>query len=141
MNDEIKIENLKKISMSFEAGSSEKDMDLIHDPLFFEFIYGIGKEGLVPFENEIYGKKQGDIIGLAIPINDIDRFFGHIPFPIWKIFKKPEKLFIKMKVEKIVPAEGSEVVKAISAIVDECSCGCGCGDSACPPSQDPRLIG
>jgi hypothetical protein len=128
MNEEIKIENLKKISMSFEAGTSEKEMDLISVPVFFEFIYGIGKEGLVPFENEIYGKKEGDITGFAIPINDIDRFFAHIPFPIWKIFKKPEKLFIKMKVEKIISADGSEVVKAISEIVEGCSCGCGCCD-------------
>ena len=61
-----KVENLKKITLSFQAGTSPGTMDLTPKYPEFEFIFTLGPEGMTPFEYELVDKAQGEEIPLHI---------------------------------------------------------------------------
>ena len=61
-----KVENLKKITLTFQAGTSPDNMNLIPRFPRFEFIFALGQEGMSPFEYELVNKTEGDEISLHI---------------------------------------------------------------------------
>lgn len=61
-----KVEEMKKVSLLFEAGRSEKVMDLVPDHPAFAFIFGLAPEGMTPFEYELLDKAEGE--NVVIPL-------------------------------------------------------------------------
>jgi hypothetical protein len=57
-----KVENLKKVSLRLEAGTTAYRMDLTPAVLEFEFIFGIGSGGMSPFEYQLVNKAAGEEI-------------------------------------------------------------------------------
>ena len=55
-----KVENLKKITLTLQAGTSPDTMDLTLQYSSFEFIFALGQEGMSPFEYELLNKAEGD---------------------------------------------------------------------------------
>jgi len=55
-----KVENLKKITLSFQAGTSKDTMDLTPKYAEFDFIFAIGPDGMTPFEYELVDKAEGE---------------------------------------------------------------------------------
>ena len=45
-----KVENLTKVTLRLEAGTTADDMNLSLPVSEFEFIFGIGPDGMCPFE-------------------------------------------------------------------------------------------
>jgi len=65
------VENLKKITLSFQAGSSPEVMDLTPKYPQFEFIFALGQEGMSPFEYELVNKTEGEEV-LILPFDWVD---------------------------------------------------------------------
>ena len=113
-----KIDNLKKITLSVEAGTAPDSMDLTPQSSQFEFIYGLGISGLTPFEIHLADKTVGEEVRLHINREEIQQVFQHlILFPL----NLPEHLgdfYLKLKIIKVSRAEQREVIKALAEIAN-----------------------
>ena len=124
-----KVENLKKVFLKIEAGTTAECMDLTPTALEYEFIFGISPAGMCRFEYELIQKTEGDIVILRLNREEIHHFSGHLLLPVLNLFEEYESLFLKVKIIKISPADTKEVIKALAESTshsDGCGCGCGC---------------
>jgi len=124
-----KVENLKKITLKLEAGTSPQNMDLILDKSDFEFIFGIGPSGISPFEYELVDKTEGQEVLIEIKKEDISNFFEHLHPLIIPLNDDIEGFFLKIIIQKIAAVDHREVVKALADVTAHghgCDCGCGC---------------
>jgi hypothetical protein len=124
-----KVENLKKITLKLEAGTSPQNMDLRLDKPEFEFIFGIGISGISPFEYELVDKTEGQEVLIEIKKENISNFFEHLPPPIIPLDDDIEGFFLKIIIQQIAPVDHREIVKALADLTAHghgCDCGCGC---------------
>ncbi|CAB1064903.1 hypothetical protein D1BOALGB6SA_9700 [Olavius sp. associated proteobacterium Delta 1] len=126
-----KVENLKKITLSFQAGTSRDAMDLTPSYPEFSFIFGLAPEGMTPFEYELVEKAEGDDVLIHLEKNNLNRFFEHLNPPIRDLFDGREDVYLNVKILEASAAENREVVKAMADMTAHggggCDCGCGCG--------------
>ena len=126
-----KVENLKKISLSFQAGTSANETDLTLKHSEFSFIFGLAPEGMTPFEYELVDKIEGDAVLLHLYKNTLNSFFEHLTPPIWDLLDNRTEVHLKVKIKEISAAENREIVKAMADMTAHpgggCDCGCGCG--------------
>ncbi len=124
-----KVENLKKVTVAMEAGTSVQNMDLSLDNPEFEFIFGIGPSGISPFEYELADKTEGQHILIELKKENFDIFFEHLHPPIFHLINEKDSLFIRVEIKKIATADQRDVVKALADVTAHghgCDCGCGC---------------
>ena len=86
-----KVQNLKKIRLELEAGTSQNNMDLNLDNPEFEFIFGLGPEGMSPFEYELVDKSAGQEVLLQLKNEFMPAFFEHLHLPIINLFKQRDE--------------------------------------------------
>lgn len=123
-----KIENLKKITLSVEAGATPNSMNLTSQSFQSEFIFGLGTDGLVPFEYELSDKTEGDEILLHLKQEKIHEMFQHINMPFPRFSEHPDSFYLKVQVVKVVQADDREIVRALAEIA---SCGSHCCGDGC----------
>ena len=127
-----KVENLKKITLTFQAGTSPDEMDLTPKYPEFSFIFGLAPEGMTPFEYELVEKFEGDEVQLHIIKDHINKFFEHLNPPIWDLLNGRSEIYLSVKIESVSTATNREIVKAMADMTahgggGDCDCGCGCG--------------
>ena len=119
-----RISPLKRIRLSLEAGTVPETMDLTDGPLTFEFIIGIGKQGLSPFEIQLMGNRAGDELRHHLTGSDLPVFLEHL-LPAFPFHPKSDAPFhIKLQILEIATPDNREVVRAMAE-------GTGCGGSCC----------
>ena len=120
-----KISALKKVTLSIEAGTAPDSMELIPKPSLFEFIFGLGTQGLTPFEFELADKTAGYMICLHLKREEIPLVFQHLILPPLNIPKHLDSFYLKVQVIKVIPADQREVIKALAetASCDDHCCG------------------
>ncbi|MEJ2170382.1 MAG: hypothetical protein P8X90_33200 [Desulfobacterales bacterium] len=129
-----KVENLKKVTLNFRAGTSADAMDLIPKNPEFSFIFGLATEGMTPFEYELVDKSEEEEVLLRIKKNAFNRFFEHLSPPLGDLFEGRDEIYVRARIAAVADAENREIVKAMADIADMaahggsgCDCGCGCG--------------
>jgi hypothetical protein len=126
-----KVENLKKITLAFQAGTSPGKMDLTPKYPEFSFIFGLSPEGMSPFEYELVEKVEGDDVLLHLQKETFNTFFENLNPPLWDLFDCREEIYLKVKILKVSAADNREIVKAMAEMAANggggCDCGCGCG--------------
>jgi hypothetical protein len=128
-----KVENLKKITLSFQAGTSKDTMDLTPKYAEFDFIFALGPDGMTPFEYELVDKAEGEEVLLHIHKQAFYNFFEHLNPPIWDLFGGREDVYLKARIAAIAAADTRDIVKAMAEMTAHggggCDCGgdCGCG--------------
>ena len=125
-----KVENLKKITLSFQAGTTADEMDLTPKHPEFSFIFGLAPEGMTPFEFDLVDKVVGDAVLLHLHKNTLNSFFEHLIPPIWDLLDSRTEVHLKVEIKEIAAAENREIVKALADRTAHggggCDCGCGC---------------
>ena len=124
-----KVENLKKVTLRLEAGTTTSDMNLSLPACEFEFIFGIGPSGMCPFEYQLVNKAAGAEISMPLEKEATQRLFEHLDLPITRLFEKHDLLYLKIQILKIEQPDNKEVIKALADMAShdhECGCGCGC---------------
>jgi len=125
-----KVENLKKIILSIQAGTSQYTMDLTPKYPKVEFIFGLGLEGMMPFEYELADKTEGESVLLHLRKEDFYSFFEHLNPPLMDLFEGRDEVYLKVNINAVTTAENREIVKAMAAMAGHggvgCDCGCGC---------------
>ena len=119
-----KIENLNKVTLSLEAGTSSDHMNITPRPTEFEFVYGLGTFGLTPFEFTLADKICGDEILVQLRQEDLQRYFEHINLPIFRYTKDHNSFYLKARIVNISQADSKELLKAMARIAN-------CDDSCC----------
>ena len=128
-----KVENLRKITLSFQAGTSNDTMDLTPKYPEFDFIFAIGPDGMTPFEYELVDKAEGEEVLLHIHKQGFYNFFEHLNPPMWDLFDDCEDVYLKATIAAIATADSRDIVKAMAEMTAHggggCDCGgdCGCG--------------
>ena len=124
-----KVENLKKVTLHLQAGTADDDMNLSLSVPEFEFIFGIGPNGMCPFEYQLVNKAAGEEISMPLKKEQTHQLFGHLDLPVRRLFEKHDLLYLKIQILNIEQPDSREVVKALADIVSHdhgCDCGCGC---------------
>ena len=124
-----KVENLKKVILRLEAGTTADHMDLTPAGLEFKFIFGIGPGGLCPFEYELVNKDEEELVLLRLNKEEVHHFLGHLHLPLMDLLEKNKSFFLKVKILKIDKPSSKEVGKALAEMAShpgDCDCGCGC---------------
>ena len=109
-----KVGPLKKITLSWEAGSGPDGIDLTSGSGLFEFIYNLGPWGLSPFEYELAGKAVGDSISIRIKNGQVAEILEHLEALLPDLPRESASLHLRFKVLKITPADPGEVIKAMA---------------------------
>jgi len=119
---------LKEISLSYTAGSAPGTDDYIPSPETLRFVFGLGVDGLTPFEAELEGRSVGEQVRCRVDRNRVLEVFGHIlnemgPLPIHK-----DQFYLNVQVDEIGEVDSRKLVQALAATTS-CGgdCGCGCG--------------
>jgi hypothetical protein len=113
-----KIEVLKKIILSVEAGTAPDSMDLTPQPAQFEFIYGLGTSGLTPFEIQLADKTVGQEVQLHLSREDIPQVFQHLAFFPLNLPENADSFYLKLKIKSVLHADQREVIKALAEIAN-----------------------
>ena len=129
------VQNLKKITLSFQAGTSADMMDLMPMNPQFEFIFGLSAEGMTPFEYELVDQPEGQDVLLHLDRQSLGNFFEHLNVPLLDLFSNRSTLYLKVKIEAVTTADTREIVKALAQMTEYsdsgCSCGCDGGSCGC----------
>jgi len=118
------IENLMKVTLDITADGEKGTND---QTAVFEFIYGVGAEGITPFEKALFGKSVGDRVRLEIGPADYRETVGHLELPLFEQIGIAKATCLKTTVAGIAKPEDREVVKAMASPGSCSECGCGCG--------------
>ena len=125
-----KIDNMTKVTLSLEAGSSAEAVDLTPAPVTFEFIFGIGSQGLTPFEFQVAGLAEGEVVVIPVKQSEAGPFFGFHRPPILQWTEGQEVFYLTARVLRVAQAGSREVIKAMADMTacNECGGDC-CGHS------------
>jgi hypothetical protein len=92
------------------------------------FIFGVGPEGLVPFELTLSGRAVGEEVRFTVAAGDAGRFFGHLAPAALRLFDRDAEV-LAARIEAVERPDPREVVRALAETAGHgsCDCGCGCG--------------
>lgn len=124
------ISPLTKISLAVSAHSLEQDDRQVRSGAVFDFVYGIGTEGLSGFETKLHGLAPGARLNIRIMADEAPSYFEHLRCPLLDALKIQPPFDLNIEVRSVAPATNRELVHAL-ANKDTggcgCDCGCGCG--------------
>ena len=119
------------VTVSFETGTSQTALDISPIQHKINFIFGLGVDGMTPFEYKLVDKVEGDRVEFLLKKNDCFRFFGHLTPSFVHLVDSCDEVYLKATVEGITPAKNREIIKAMAEMTAHgeagCDCGCGCG--------------
>lgn len=122
------IDHLQRVTLRIEAGRTPEKMDLTVEPAVADFIFGIGSQGLSPFEYGLAGRSVGDEVNLTVRKGEAGKFFEHLVHILPRFSETEEILYLKIGVADIGRAETAEIVRAMATMA---SCDGDCGDGCC----------
>lgn len=123
----MKAEPLKRISVVLEAGALPGRWDLRVPEARLSFVLGIGSRGLTPFEYLLIGHGVGDTIHFSLTAAEPPVFFEHLAPHLDPLFDGRPEVHFQARIERIEPADGRTVVKAMAESLAHGGGGCGCG--------------
>ncbi len=121
------VEPLKEIRLRYTAGSAPGTADLLPSPETLRFVFGLGVDGLTPFEAALDGKAVGDQAQYRIARSRVPEIFAHLlnemgPLPINR-----DEFYLNVRIEEIGEVDSRQLVQALAATTSCGGCDCGCG--------------
>ena len=122
-----KVEGLKKVRVLLEAGTRKENMELMPEPVAFEWVAGVDVEGFTPFEYALLEKEVGDTVEMEIAGWRVDEMFGRLAVPLPENAKSLDRFFLRVTVKGVDAPDQKEVVQAMAGMVGDCGGDC-CGN-------------
>jgi hypothetical protein len=119
-----RVDNMTMVTVSMEAGSTARTMDLTPTPQECEFVFGIGSGGLTPLEFELAGKHIGEEVLMHIRREDLADTFQHVPIPSFCLSNTLDGCWLKLRIAGVREADQREIIKALADMA-------GCGSDCC----------
>jgi len=125
-----KAEPTKRVMGKVWMGDFRGEYGLAPEGRPFDFIFGIGSQGLTPLEYLLFEKSPGQSVETIVKKDEAAGFAGHIDLGIGGLFKEHDRLWLKIAISSVETVTPREVVKAIAQSQESCGggCGCGCGE-------------
>ena len=117
---------LKKVSLDLTLTSPTR-IDDESTSIQFDFIYGLGSEGITPFEKALFGKAPQDAIELHVSPDQAAVVFGHLTCDFLQLTRSTLPFDLRAVIRAIETPDNREVVKAMAKSTscgDGCDCGC-----------------
>jgi hypothetical protein len=127
-NEILSIAPLKKVSLVLGNRSIKGD-ERAAGKRHYDFIYGIGSDGITPFEKVLFGKYPGDQIQLKLEAGPPTEIFGHLTCSIADMLNHIWPEHLDISIASVEPVGNRELVKAMaqtSGCLGGCECGCDC---------------
>jgi hypothetical protein len=120
---------LMKVTVSCGAGPGAAEADPGPDRRDVTFVYGIGPEGLVPFERLLFGRTVGEVLRFTVAAGEAGHLFGHLAPEVLGLCDHPAEVRFAARIAAVERPDPREIVRALAAATghDPCDCGCGCG--------------
>ena len=127
----LSVSMLHRVALQIRAGRTAEAMDILPEPVPFNFILGLGTDGLTPFEKEIAGKAPGETLVLMVSGEQWRQIFGHLMPPPGLPPLDTGKVCLEIYIEGTQAAQQREVIKGLAEVANYgdygCGGGCGCG--------------
>jgi hypothetical protein len=120
----MNIAYMRKVTLSLSAGEEGKRTEAGLDPKQFDFIFGIGSDGLTPLERILEGRQEKDELLLETKGNDSVHIFQHLWFPEVDALFRQASSFLKITVLSVSEADPRDVIRALAETAR-------CGDDCC----------
>lgn len=118
-----KIGPMKKVILRMEAHTSDELRDFLSEAPLFEFIYGVGTQGLSPLEVALADRAEGESFDLLASREQIhDLFHPFFPPPL-TIPDEVERCTLTVTIVQVSNPDPREVIKAMA---EAAACGSGC---------------
>ena len=114
--------NLKKIRVLISPESHLSDCNIVPEQM--DFIFGIGQEGLTPFEYELSRRRQGETFKVSLKKDALKEFFGHLYPALTALPEGEDEVRIHITFQGYEDASPREIIKAMAEIAE-------CGDHCC----------
>ncbi|MDX9786490.1 MAG: hypothetical protein RBT11_06930 [Desulfobacterales bacterium] len=125
------VEHLNKVSLLIQAGTSPERMDIAPIPLAYDFVFGVGSQGMTPFECTLANKPLEEEFVIHLEKKSVADFFEHIRLPLGDLFDQRHEAYLKIRIADASPADDRTIVKQMAQLAAHggggCDCGCGCG--------------
>lgn len=129
MQNATAIGPLTKVSLTLAASDDAPGHRPPPANIQFEFVYGIGTEGLCTFEKELHGVLAGTRMKIRVETKEMQSYFEHLRCPLLDALKIQPPLNLAIEVLSVRPATDRELVHALAnkdSSGCDCDCGCGC---------------
>jgi hypothetical protein len=127
------LKTMKKTVVSVRLVHGQSSATGTEKPVTFSFIYGIGRDGLSPFEQRLELCSVGQCVQFEVKADAVAESFGGLFAEVRELIEGkvlPENLVFEIKIIKLEDVENREVVAALARSASGCgsggSCGCGC---------------
>lgn len=121
---------MQKVSLSLRDVGTPHDSSAPAPSSNFNFIYGIGVEGMSAFEQALLGKTAGEVFTLRIEKHTLPEFFEHLLCPLMETLSITPPMDLEVCINAVSPATDREMVRALAeksgGCAGDCDCGCGC---------------
>jgi len=124
------VQPLKKIKVRLQAGATDAAMDIHLPSPEIDFIFGIGSDGLTPFECLLADRRETESISGRVAGAEAGLFFGHVAPALGRLFETREAVFFNACIVAVETPPPREVIKAMADLAargHEAGCDCGCG--------------
>jgi hypothetical protein len=125
----LQIEFPSRVMIAMKTDKLDSLSDKPEPSVYFDFIWGIGLNGLTDFELALLKKKQGEDVPFTIHLETVHGMFEHLAPHVLSLCSSGAEICVTASIQKIEPAGNREVVKAIAGL-KESGCGCG-GEGGC----------
>jgi hypothetical protein len=109
-----RVDNLRMVTVSMEAGKTAQTMDLTPTPQECEFVFGVGSKGLTPLEFELAGKNIGEEVLTHLRREDLADPFQHVPIPSFCLSPTLDGCWLKLRIARVREADQREIIKALA---------------------------
>lgn len=125
----LQIEFPSRVTIAMKTDKSAPLSGKPEQSIRFDFIWGIGLNGLTDFELALLKKNQGEDVPFTLHPETVHGMFEHIAPHVLSICRSNAEICVTASIQKIERANNREVVKAIAGL-KEGGCGCG-GEGGC----------
>lgn len=121
---------LKKVVLALNVLSESDGQRHSGRDIDFEFIYGVGTQGITSFEKDLHAKSPGDCLSLRMDNDNLQDHLEHLFCPLMEAIQDPAPVELRMTVKAVTPASNRDLVSAMAKLAGgcdaDCDCGCGC---------------
>jgi hypothetical protein len=122
------VESLKKVTLAVTPLIASDASESAGPAQNVEFIFGVGPQGLSPFEYELAGRQPGDTIRVTVPPGKTGEVFCHMQSLFCGMAPNQDSLCLEVSIVDVSDAQQRDVVRALAgaaACGSDCDCGCG----------------
>ncbi len=120
---------MHKISLSLRATPEESSNAQATAAKTFEFVFGIGTEGMSAFEQALEGKSEGEKLSVSVGYHNMHTYFEHLLCPLMEAIEINPPFDLDIEIRSVTAVSDRELVKALAQKSGGCDGDCGCGCS------------